>query len=107
VRPAKPRGERLLVEGDFSSTYKHALLLALTRWAVEHPGHDEREAIDVGVLAPYFVEAYWPQVRPFVGAVGERGVVGERAAVAEPRAPFGAHGVLVQDPANRLPRVVL
>lgn len=48
--------QQLLVEGDFASTYKFALLLSLTRWAVEHPEHDEAVPVDCGAFAPYFAE---------------------------------------------------
>lgn len=59
------RLQRLLVESEFSNTYKFALLLSLTRWAVENPDYDERLALDVKALAPHFTELYWPHVRPY------------------------------------------
>jgi hypothetical protein len=39
------RLQRLLTGGEFVNTYKLALLLALTRWAVEHADHDERQPV--------------------------------------------------------------
>lgn len=92
------RLQHLLAEGEFVSTYKFALLLALVRWAVEHAGHDEREPIDVGALAPYALDLYWPQVLPFVG--------GHAATAAEMRPPYGAaeapwQGVLAQERAQQ------
>jgi hypothetical protein len=41
------RLQRLLTGGEFVNTYKLALLIALARWAVEHPAHDESLPIDV------------------------------------------------------------
>jgi hypothetical protein len=71
----------LLAEGEFVSTYKFALLIALVRWAVEHPDHDEVQPIDAAELAPHFIELYWPQVLPFAAGgvlVQERGGQGLR-----------------------------
>lgn len=57
--------QRLLTAGSFSASYKYALLIALARWAVEHPDHDESREVDVNEFVPHFLELYWPQVRPF------------------------------------------
>jgi len=94
------RLQHLLAEGEFVSTYKFALLLALTRWAVEHAAHDEAQPIDVGVLAPYALDLYWPQALPFAG--GDAAA----AAAAEARAPYGTGeaawtGVLEQERARQ------
>src|SRR5262245_18069895 len=81
----------LLTEGKFVNTYKSALLLSLTRWPVEHPGHDERQPVDVREFALHFAALYWPHVRPFR-------VAGERAAAEREPAYAGVwRGVLVQD----------
>lgn len=56
--------QRLLSQGDFVIYDKYALLISLTRWAVQHPDHDESRPLHVDRLAPYFAELYWPQVRP-------------------------------------------
>ena len=96
--------QRLLTEGSFSSTYKYALLIALARWALEHPDHEEGVPLDVGELAEGFLELYWPQVRPFGGWA-------PAAHVAEAALPYGNRvsanvgNVLEQDPGQR-PRVV-
>jgi HNH endonuclease len=92
------RLQHLLAEGEFVSTYKFALLLALTRWAVEHAAHDERQPIDVGELAPYALDLYWPQLLPFGG--------GGSTAAAEARPSFGIgyaawQGVLAQERARQ------
>lgn len=88
--------QRLLREGDFVSTYKFAVLVALCRWALEHPQHPEGEPIAPIELAPHVLELYWPQVQPF-------GVAAGGLAVAErpPRYVRGfvgrASGVLQQE----------
>lgn len=95
--------QRLLTEGEFVNTYKFALLLSLSRWAVEHPDHDERNPLDVRELAPHFAELYWPHVQPFAEP-------NHRAArVAEARPRFGSpddddrSSVLRQDRGQRTP----
>jgi Restriction endonuclease len=59
--------QRLLAEGDFSSTYKFAVLLGLTELAVETsvPGEGCRESFTTLELAEHVVALYWQQVRPF------------------------------------------
>ena len=95
----------LLSEGEFVSTYKYALLLALMRWAIENPGYDEAVPLDVVALAPHFVQLYWPHIRPFE-------MEGALRSVAESRPAYGSspddlwRGVLVQDRGRQLPRVL-
>jgi hypothetical protein len=57
--------QHVLVEGEFVSTYKYALLIALCRWALEHPLHEEAKPIDARELATHFTQLYWPQALPF------------------------------------------
>jgi hypothetical protein len=96
----------LLAEGEFVSTYKYALLLALTRWAVENPDHDEAQPLAVGELAPHFAALYWAQARPFRDAADPAQVVRESA----PR--YGAAGthpwntMLLQDRGGQQSRVL-
>ncbi|MCC6671997.1 MAG: hypothetical protein IT458_13120 [Planctomycetes bacterium] len=85
--------QRVLTEGDFDNTYKFALLLALTRWAVENPDHDPRQPLDVAALAPHFVELYWPHLRPFGGPDAS---VRELPPNYGRTAPMDWHGILVQ-----------
>ncbi|HEB54261.1 MAG TPA: hypothetical protein ENI87_13495, partial [bacterium] len=100
--------QRVLTQGQFVNTYKYALLLALSRWALEHPSHDERAPIDAGDLATYFIELYWPHVQPH--AVGSPGA--DSRIVAEPMPPFRSHrdddwaGVLTQDRGGQIPSVL-
>ena len=101
--------QRLLTEGEFVSTYKFALLLALTRWALGSPDRDEHLPLDVGNLAPHFAELYWPHVRAFASP-------GTAADAAEPRPEYGSaigtgwERILVQDrgqrSAHQVPRVL-
>ena len=58
--------QNLLEEGEFSSTYKFALLHALADIAVEAPPVGEAELhITTRQIAGKFIEYYWRQVRPF------------------------------------------
>jgi hypothetical protein len=61
--------QRLLSDGSFVATYKHALLLSLADLAVER-GDDTTDelALDTWDLAEKFVTLYWRQVLPWVGA---------------------------------------
>lgn len=58
--------QRLFEEGDFSATYKFALLIALTDLAVER-GNDEGEALEIPLdeIAIKFAELYWPLTVPY------------------------------------------
>ena len=58
--------QRLLESGRFTSTYKFALLIALTNVAVEH-GNNSSAAltIDLQDTAREFLALYWPQARPY------------------------------------------
>jgi uncharacterized membrane protein YqjE len=58
--------ERLLAEGRFTSTYKFALLIALTNIAVER-GDDSGDELEVEVdeIARQFLELYWSMARPY------------------------------------------
>ena len=61
--------QRLFSEGDFTATYKFALLMTLADLAVER-GRDDGE----GLLLPLkavghkFIELYWQQTSPFTSA---------------------------------------
>ena len=56
----------LLVSGKFTSTYKFALLIAMTNVAVEK-GNDSGAALDVDLndIAREFLSLYWSQARPY------------------------------------------
>ncbi len=85
--------QRLLLEGEFVGSYKYALLISLARWAVENPGFEEGRELDVGELAPHFLELYWPQGKPFSPTEEVREARALYAQAVEP----DLRGVLLQD----------
>ena len=62
--------QRILEEGQFTATYKFALLSALVDIAVER-GRDDasRLRVPVRAIAEKFVELYWDHTKPFRGGV--------------------------------------
>jgi hypothetical protein len=58
--------ERLLSQGRFTSTYKFALLIALTNIAVER-GDDSGDELEIEIdeIARQFLELYWSMARPY------------------------------------------
>lgn len=58
--------ERLLAEGRFTSTYKFALLIALTNISVEH-GDDSGDPLEVDLddVARQYLALYWNMARPY------------------------------------------
>lgn len=58
--------ERLLAEGRFTSTYKFALLIALTNLAVEQ-GDDSGDPLDIDLddVARQYLALYWNMARPY------------------------------------------
>jgi len=62
--------QRLLEEGQFTATYKFALLMALVDIAVER-GRDDGEMLRVSLaaIAEKFVAAFWGHTRPYRGGV--------------------------------------
>ena len=66
------RIQRILTEGVFESTYKFALLLALTELAIER-GDDTTESLSLDTIdvAEKVIELYWRQVLPWVQRGGE------------------------------------
>ena len=77
--------QNLLEEGDFSSTYKYALLHALADISVEAPDSGDTEmTVTTMQIAAKFIEYYWRQARPF-GVRDASGILlqnaGKQAAV--------------------------
>ena len=79
--------QRLLVEGQFTASYKFALLLAIADLCVLK-GDDSGAALDLDVrdIAEDFIELYWQQCRPFQLGDQSTGIVlqqntGRQAAV--------------------------
>src|SRR5436190_21325670 len=61
--------QRLLTEGQFTATYKYALLLALADLSVEVGDDTGSELmLTTSQLAQKFIETYWRQSVPFSGA---------------------------------------
>lgn len=62
--------QRLLVEGDFSATYKFALLMALADISVER-GHDDVRPLDIPMrdIVEKFIDYYWQQTMPYTSSV--------------------------------------
>ena len=76
----------MLNEGDFSATYKFALLNALADLSVERePAADGTLILPLSAIAEKFIEFYWPQARPFDAVRGDATVLlqntGKQAAV--------------------------
>ena len=60
--------QRLFAEGDFSASYKYALLIAIAEIAVESGGDDDQPlTIPHRRLGEKFIELYWQQSAPFRG----------------------------------------
>jgi 5-methylcytosine-specific restriction endonuclease McrA len=92
------RVQRLFAEGEFTATYKFALLISLVEIAIEVPSLSERSTLEVSVrsIALKFIELYWRQSFEFVaGRHGTRpGVLaqnlGDQAAVVSAIRKFRA-----------------
>jgi hypothetical protein len=71
----------LLNEGDFSATYKFALLNALADLSVERePADDDTLVLPLSAIAEKFIEFYWPQARPFDAVRGDATVLLQNTA---------------------------
>ena len=58
--------QRLFAEGDFTASYKYALLIAIADIAVESGQDDDRPlTIPHRSLGEKFIELYWQQSAPF------------------------------------------
>ena len=79
--------QRLLEEGEFTASYKFALLLALAELSVTK-GDDSGATLTIQTrdLADQFVRLYWRQMVPFPtprGAVTLRQISGDRSAILD------------------------
>ena len=78
------RLQRLFSEGDFTATYKYALLISLSDLAVEL-GENDTLRITYRQLAAKFVELYWQQCAPYSNGGSTPGLLaqnmGAQAAV--------------------------
>jgi hypothetical protein len=63
---------RILDEGRFTTTYKFALLIALTNLAIRRGSDDGSPlTVDLDELALEFINIHWGMARPFPGADGK------------------------------------
>jgi len=87
--------QRLFAEGDFTATYKFALMISLVDLAIEH-GQDDGEPLRLAnsKIAESFIELYWQPTAPYsTGREGtEAGVLaqnhGTQAAIVNAIAEF-------------------
>lgn len=63
--------QRLFSEGDFTATYKFALLMALADLSVERPAIDDLR-VSYLEIADRFIDLYWQQSVPFAVRPGEQ-----------------------------------
>jgi len=80
------RLQRLLNEGDFTATYKFALLNALADLSLEgETDSDGALRVPLAAVATKFIEYYWPQARPYRATEREQFVLfqnaGQQAAI--------------------------
>jgi hypothetical protein len=76
------RLQRIAEEGDFTATYKFALLIALAELAVERGSDDGAAlALKTSWIAEKFVELYWQQTLPYsAGETRQSGVLSQLRA---------------------------
>lgn len=90
--------QRLFAEGDFTATYKYALLIALADLAVEL-GQDDGDPLRLShrAIAAKFIEMYWQQTTPYASreSSGATGILlqnsGTQAAIATAIVEFRAN----------------
>lgn len=107
--------QRIVSEGDFTATYKFALLIALAELAVERGADDcATLVLPVGAIAEKFAELYWKQVVPYTATGAVSGVLSQitGAAAAIPnrltlfRAETGLHSLSAARRHAAWPRVI-
>jgi 5-methylcytosine-specific restriction endonuclease McrA len=101
--------QRLFAEGDFTATYKFALLIALADLAVEQGSDTGAELVlTVRQIAERFIQLYWRQATPYgagrPGAAPEVLVqnAGTQAAVVAAITAFRAHAPVASPQAAAL-----
>jgi 5-methylcytosine-specific restriction endonuclease McrA len=74
--------QRIFEEGDFSATYKFALLMALAEIAVEAGSDSGAPAtVRLHLIGEKFVELYWRQAAPYSTVEGTAGVLWQNRGV--------------------------
>lgn len=86
--------QRLLTEGEFTATYKFALLMALADIAVEK-GHDDLRplAISMQEIAQKFIDYYWQQSMPY-RVSGQTGRADDPGIISQ---SFGSTAKILKD----------
>jgi len=76
--------QRLFAEGDFTATYKFALLIALADLAVEL-GKDDAESLRLShrSIGEKFIELYWQQATPFKEGLLSQNHGGQAAVISD------------------------
>lgn len=97
--------QRLLNEGEFTATYKYALLIALGDISVEHGDDSGAELrITSEQIAEKFIDYYWRHAMPYPSKSGGSGVLrqnsGKQAAVV--RLLVDMHAVVPSDRSLKL-----
>lgn len=89
--------QRLLSEGQFTATYKFALILALADIAIEQGDENGGQELPTARIAEKFIQYYWRQIRPFTPSQGEpfllRQNFGTTAAVIRELTALGGRGI--------------
>ena len=76
--------QRLFAEGDFTATYKYALLVSIADYAVQY-GEDNNEELKIPTrsIGAKFIELYWQQSAPYKDGVLVQNLGAQAAVVAK------------------------
>ena len=76
--------QRLFSEGDFTATYKYALLIAIADYAVQY-GQDNNEELKIPTrsIGSKFIEIYWQQAAPYKDGILIQNLGAQAAVVAK------------------------
>jgi 5-methylcytosine-specific restriction endonuclease McrA len=76
--------QRLFAEGDFTATYKFALLVSIADYAVQY-GEDNNEELKIPTrsIGAKFIELYWQQSAPYKDGVLVQNIGAQAAVVAK------------------------
>lgn len=89
--------QALLDDGQFTATYKFALLIALSDLAVESGVADDRELwIGIDAIAVKLIDYYWQQSQPFLGRDAAQVLIqnnGRQAAIVSELVRLRAAGI--------------
>lgn len=98
--------QRILAEGDFTATYKYALLMALAELAVERgTDNDQPLTLPLRAIGEKFAELYWKQIVPYSASGRVPGVLSQihadAAAIPRHLASFRAESGIASIAAAR------